>query len=224
LSAVARSKRSSYRFARQGCGGPPREARGLLDERRLRVCEALLQVGPAMAAVQLPNPRGRFAQLVVSLAYPSGFATIRADARRPIVSPLCRSTESGYQPDRLNRGRHTRASGETLLVSASPVLTERLVASDDTDICSILSILGCWEPAMRDVCKLAFAAMVVLFPTGVLAQLVKCRLPNGTLYIGSAPPPDCGPVSDIRERGRVDSSGASGQSQRKPTPTPQPER
>ena len=77
---------------------------------------------------------------------------------------------------------------------------------------------------MRNMCKLAFVAMVVLFPTGVLAQLVKCRLPNGTLYIGSAPPPDCGPVSDIRERGRVDSSGASGQSQRKPTPTPQPER
>jgi hypothetical protein len=49
---------------------------------------------------------------------------------------------------------------------------------------------------MRDVCKLAFAAMI-LFPMGVLAQLVKCRLPNGTLYIGSAPPPDCGPVSDI---------------------------
>jgi len=73
---------------------------------------------------------------------------------------------------------------------------------------------------MRHLCKLALVAMVVLLPTGVLAQLVKCRLANGTLYIGSAPPPDCGPVSDVRERGPVDSSGASGQSQRRPTPTP----
>ena len=73
---------------------------------------------------------------------------------------------------------------------------------------------------MRDLCKFVFAAMIVLFPTGVLGQLVKCRLPNGTLYIGSAPPPDCGPVSDIREHAPVDSSGASGRPRPKPTPTP----
>jgi hypothetical protein len=82
----------------------------------------------------------------------------------------------------------------------------------------------CVGPRMRDVCKLVLVSVVVLFPTGAIAQLVKCRLPNGSLYIGSAPPPDCGPVSDIRERGPVDSSDASGRRQPKPTPTPQRER
>jgi hypothetical protein len=137
--------------------------------------------------------------------------------RRATTDSLLASAD--HQPGRLNRGRRTRASGETLFVSANPVLTERLVASRRQSICSILSFSDAGT-TMRHLCQLALVAMVVLFPAGVLAQLVKCRLPNGTLYVGSAPPSDCGPVSDVRERGPVHSSGASGQSQRRPTPTP----
>jgi hypothetical protein len=52
------------------------------------------------------------------------------------------------------------------------------------------------------------------------AQLMKCRLPNGSLYVGISPPADCGPVSNARERGPSDAGTSSKPGKFLPTPTP----
>ena len=69
------------------------------------------------------------------------------------------------------------------------------------------------------------ASLVALFlfaitPQQSSAQLMKCRLPDGSLYIGVSPPPDCGPVSNARERGPSDSGAAPKPRKFLPTPTP----
>ena len=57
-------------------------------------------------------------------------------------------------------------------------------------------------------------------PQRSFAQLMKCRLPDGSLYIGVSPPRDCGPVSNARERGPSDSGTSSKRGKSPPTPTP----
>ena len=55
-------------------------------------------------------------------------------------------------------------------------------------------------------------------PQRSFAQLMKCRLPDGSLYIGVSPPRDCGPVSNARERGPSDSRAAPKPGKFSPTP------
>jgi hypothetical protein len=63
---------------------------------------------------------------------------------------------------------------------------------------------------------------VFLLPTGALADLVKCRQPNGNLYVGTSPPPDCGPVTNARERGPADSDTSNERGKPRPMPTAAP--
>jgi hypothetical protein len=70
--------------------------------------------------------------------------------------------------------------------------------------------------------KASLVALIIfaITPQRSFAQLMKCRRPNGSLYLGISPPPDCGPVSNARERGPSD-SGASPKPGKFPsTPTP----
>jgi hypothetical protein len=66
----------------------------------------------------------------------------------------------------------------------------------------------------------ALIASFTITPRQSVAQLMKCRLPNGSLYVGISPPPDCGPVSNARERGPSDSATSSKPAKAVPTPTP----
>ena len=70
--------------------------------------------------------------------------------------------------------------------------------------------------------RVSLITTVLLVPTAVLAQLMKCRQPDGSLYIGSSPPADCGPVSDVREGGPADLPKPIKTSHEKPTPSPTP--
>jgi hypothetical protein len=63
---------------------------------------------------------------------------------------------------------------------------------------------------------------VLLFPTGALADLMKCRQSNGSLYVGTSPPPDCGPVSNVRERGPSDPDASNEREKPRPMPTAAP--
>ena len=63
---------------------------------------------------------------------------------------------------------------------------------------------------------------VLLLPTGALADLVKCKQTNGSLYVGTSPPPDCGPVSNVRERSPADADTANGREKPRPMPTAAP--
>jgi hypothetical protein len=63
---------------------------------------------------------------------------------------------------------------------------------------------------------------VLLLPTAALADLMKCKQTNGTLYVGTSPPPDCGPVSNVRERGPADSNAANEREKPRPMPTTAP--
>jgi hypothetical protein len=82
------------------------------------------------------------------------------------------------------------------------------------------------EKAVTGVRRIVLVGALLLLPASVHAELMKCRLPSGTLYVGSSPPPDCGPVSDARERGPVDhdSFGEPGRDRGRPraNPTPNP--
>jgi len=55
---------------------------------------------------------------------------------------------------------------------------------------------------MRAESSLALVALLV--PATGLADMVKCKLPDGSVYIGMSPPPNCGPVSSTQERGLSD--------------------
>jgi hypothetical protein len=70
--------------------------------------------------------------------------------------------------------------------------------------------------------RVALFCAVLLLPTTVLAQLMKCRKPDGSLYVGSSPPADCGPVSDVRERGPADLPVPTKTSRHMPTPASTP--
>ena len=74
--------------------------------------------------------------------------------------------------------------------------------------------------ALGRVTLVALVASFAITPRQCVAQLMKCRLPNGSLYVGISPPPDCGPVSNSRERGPSDSATSSKPAKTLPTPTP----
>ncbi len=63
---------------------------------------------------------------------------------------------------------------------------------------------------------------VLLLPAGAQADLMKCRQSNGSLYVGTSPPPDCGPVSNVRERGPGDPDASNERGKPRPIPTVAP--
>jgi len=63
---------------------------------------------------------------------------------------------------------------------------------------------------------------VLLLPTGAQADLMKCKQSNGSLYVGTSPPPDCGPVSNVRERSPGDADASSERGKPRPVPTVAP--
>jgi len=71
-------------------------------------------------------------------------------------------------------------------------------------------------------------ALLLATATVAHAEVVKCRQPNGSLYIGLAPPEKCVPVGNLRSGGsnRQSSPGNSDSSWRpgefRPTPLPKP--
>jgi hypothetical protein len=70
--------------------------------------------------------------------------------------------------------------------------------------------------------RIVLVATLLLLPAGVRAELMKCRQPSGTLYVGSSPPPDCGPVSDTRERGTANSAASHERDSERGKPRPNP--
>ncbi len=84
------------------------------------------------------------------------------------------------------------------------------------------------EKAAGPMRSIVLVATLLLLPAGVQAELMKCRQPSGTIYVGSSPPPDCGPVSNVRERGPVDfevSNERVGEREKpRVSPTPYPNR
>jgi hypothetical protein len=83
-----------------------------------------------------------------------------------------------------------------------------------------------WAPEKADdlVRQIVLITVVCLLPTGALADLMKCRQSNGNLYVGTSPPPDCGPVSNARERGPADSAASNERAKPRPMPTVAPTR
>ena len=70
--------------------------------------------------------------------------------------------------------------------------------------------------------RASLVALIVfaITPQRSFAQLMKCRLPDGSLYIGVSPPSNCGPVSNAQERGPSDSGASPKRAKLPPTPTP----
>ena len=74
--------------------------------------------------------------------------------------------------------------------------------------------------ALLRTASLVALIFFAITPQRSFAQLMKCRLPDGSLYVGISPPRDCGPVSNARERGPSDSGTAPKPGKFSPTPTP----
>jgi hypothetical protein len=73
---------------------------------------------------------------------------------------------------------------------------------------------------------LLLAALVVAATTIANADMVQCKKPDGSLYVGSSPPENCVPVGTLRSQGHGDDGGASwkpGAFLPTPTPAPGPE-
>ena len=74
--------------------------------------------------------------------------------------------------------------------------------------------------ALLRTASLVALIFFAITPQRSFAQLMKCRLPDGSLYVGISPPRDCGPVSNARERGPSDSRAAPKPGKFSATPTP----
>jgi hypothetical protein len=82
--------------------------------------------------------------------------------------------------------------------------------------------LGGREKADGLMRQILLITTVLLLPAGAQADLMKCRQSNGSLYVGTSPPPDCGPVSNVRERGPGDPDASNERGKPRPIPTVAP--
>jgi hypothetical protein len=68
------------------------------------------------------------------------------------------------------------------------------------------------------------ALLVIASVTMVHAEMVKCKKPDGSLYVGPTPPENCTAVGNLREHPASGDSGSSWkQGDFRPTPTPVPD-
>jgi hypothetical protein len=68
---------------------------------------------------------------------------------------------------------------------------------------------------------LGLPSIALLAPTLALADMVKCKKPDGGLYVGPTPPENCVPVGNLQSQGSSGSSWSPGAFL--PTPTPAPD-
>jgi hypothetical protein len=119
---------------------------------------------------------------------PTGRDLVPIEEKRALESWALARLRSMRQGEREERGNSARREIYVFatfgIVYAEYGDSTQKTAPDDKDIfLSTQCFSLVWRRAIRDACRLVLVGMVVLFPTGALAQLVKCRLPNGTLYI-----------------------------------------